>query len=157
MDKYYYTFIMFKPDALKRELVYQSLNYFKDNGMIIDRVGFRKATEELIKQHYEAVIAKQGGNFLDKLKDYLEGEYVMPIVLKSKIPNIICRVRKLIGATNPAEAEKGTIRGDLGIDSYEKCNLEGRSCQNLIHASDSPKAVQKETAIWFGENLLTNI
>ena len=60
-------------------------------------------------------------------------------------------IRKVVGATNPAEADKGTIRGDFGTDSFEKSAAENRGCHNLIHASDSSEAVHREIALWFGE------
>lgn len=69
--------------------------------------------------------------------DYFNDKYVLPMVVRGESPDLVADIRRIVGATNPANADKGTIRGDLGCDSYEKCNRENRSCQNLIHASDS--------------------
>lgn len=149
----HFSFIMLKPDALKRELVDQILQYFARENIQIERVSCRIGNEALISQHYAEVIGKMGADFKNKLMMYIDGQLVMPILLKSDRPGVIDRVRKIVGATNPADADSGTIRGDLGIDSYEKCNSENRSCENLIHASDSPNAVLREIEIWFGETV----
>ena len=82
--------------------------------------------------------------------DYFNDKYVLPMVVRGESPDLVADIRRIVGATNPANADKGTIRGDLGCDSYEKCNRENRSCQNLIHASDSAENARIETALWFG-------
>lgn len=151
--KFYYTFIMLKPDALKQEIVFDIMSYFEKHDIKISKINCKLVTKELILEHYNEVINKMGDEFYEKLRDYMEGKFVIPIVLTSTRPDIIELVRKIVGATNPAEADKGTIRGDLGTDSYQKCAREGRSCENLIHASDSPKAVEREISIWFGSEV----
>jgi nucleoside-diphosphate kinase len=63
----------------------------------------------------------------------------------------IALARKVTGFTDPTQADKGTIRGDLGNDSIAKANSEGRPTKNLIHASGNPEEAAKEIALWFGE------
>ena len=91
-----------------------------------------------------------GRDFKRKMLDYFNDKYVLPMVVRGESPDLVADIRRIVGATNPANADKGTIRGDLGCDSYEKCNRENRSCQNLIHASDSAENARIETALWFG-------
>lgn len=146
-----YSFIMLKPDALKRELVGSIMEYFGKEGIEIKKLGNKIVDENIIERHYEEVIEKMGADFKEKLMLYFDGQMVLMMILESEKDTIIEDVRKIVGKTNPAEAAKGTIRGDFGIDSYEKCARENRSCENLIHASDSKETLKRELEIWFGE------
>jgi nucleoside-diphosphate kinase len=58
-------------------------------------------------------------------------------------------VRKITGFTDPARADKGTIRGDLGEDSIDRANSEKRATENLVHASGNPEEAEKEINLWF--------
>lgn len=147
----FYSFIMLKPDAIARGLTKTVLAYLKKADIEIEMIDCRKVNTRLVKQHYAEVISKYGEDFERKLTDYMTNHWTIPIIVKSEHSDIIDRVRKVVGATNPIEAAKGTIRGDFGIDSFEKCSAEDRSCHNLIHASDSPEAVRREIGLWFGE------
>lgn len=149
----YYSFIMLKPDALKKELVEQIMQYLKKGEIEIERLGYKKVTEDILSQHYAEVIEKYGPEFKEKLMKYFYGNFVLPMVVRSENSDIISKVRLIVGATNPAEAAEGTIRGDLCDDSFEQCSRENRSCENLIHASDSPETVRREIGIWFGKGV----
>ncbi|MCH3971379.1 MAG: hypothetical protein LKE53_01185 [Oscillospiraceae bacterium] len=148
----YYSFIMLKPDAVERGLTMPIMARLKDAGIEIEVLDCRKPSTELLCQHYADVIAERGNDFVLKYADYFTNRWVLPMIVKSEQSDIIPRIRKLAGATDPAKAEKGTIRGDFGIDSYEKCKIDGHCCQNLIHASDSPESFRREVTIWFGES-----
>ncbi|VVB73504.1 Nucleoside diphosphate kinase [uncultured archaeon] len=63
--------------------------------------------------------------------------------------NVVAEVRKITGYTDPAKAEKGTVRGDLGRDSIVQANLEGRPVHNLVHASGTVDEANLEIALWF--------
>jgi nucleoside-diphosphate kinase len=142
------TFVMLKPDAIKRQLGYDVLQYFLSRGIKIECLDVQTATEEKVRLHYTEVIQKHGEDFAQKMLDMFKGETVVPIVLSGG-DDIISDVRRIVGATEPVKAENGTIRGDLGLgDCYEKSVLEGRVVRNLIHASDSIEAVKRETAVW---------
>lgn len=142
------TFIMLKPDAVSRGLVFQSLAYFFEQGFRIETMDILTAEEDMVSRHYAEVIEKLGPDFERKLQAYVKDKVVVPIVLYREEGDAIALARKILGATDPSKADKGTVRGDLGIDSYEKCNAEGRSCENLVHASDSLENAVRETAIW---------
>ena len=149
----YYSFIMLKPDALNQELVEPIMQYLKKGNIEIERLGYKKVSEELLCQHYAEVIAKYGPEFQQKLMKYFHQKFVIPMVVRSESSDIISVVRSIVGATNPIAAAAGTIRGDLCDDSFEKCAKENRSCENLIHASDSPETVKREISIWFGKDI----
>lgn len=147
----YYSFIMLKPDAIEQGLTVPILMYLKNAGIEIEMIDCQKVNTGVLLKHYAEAIAKMGHDFERKYADYFTNRYVIPIIVKSEQPDIIDRIRKVVGATNPAEADKGTIRGDFGTDSFEKSAAENRGCHNLIHASDSSEAVRREIALWFGE------
>lgn len=142
------TFVMLKPDALERKLVREIIPYFSDRGIFPKLFDLQTATAEKITAHYAEHIEKFGPEFEQKMKAMFEGKTVIPMVLTGT-DNVIRDVRSIVGATEPAKAESGTIRGDLGAgDNYEKANAEHRLVANLIHASDSEEAVRRETEIW---------
>jgi nucleoside-diphosphate kinase len=63
--------------------------------------------------------------------------------------NQLSQVTKLVGTTEPATADIGTIRGDFSIDTYSHTTFEDRSIRNLIHCSDVPAEAEREIALWF--------
>lgn len=142
------TFVMLKPDAIEKHLSYDIMEYFTKNGIKIDCFDVQTANEEKIRVHYEEVIGKLGEKFAQQMLVYLDQKTVVPIVLRGG-DDIIAKVRQIVGATEPAKAGKGTIRGDFGEgDSYDRSKAEDRVVHNLIHASDCEEAVRREISIW---------
>lgn len=140
------TFIMLKPDSVERDLVYTVFEYLKKQNLTVECMDIQKATAEKLDEHYAEVFARFDESFRKNMQDYFVGKTVVPMVLSGE--NAVETVRKLIGATNPASAEKGTVRGDLSDDSYDKAGAENRALHNLIHASDSDENAKRETKIW---------
>lgn len=149
----YYSFIMLKPDALKRQLVLDIIQRLKAIDVTIELLDYRLVNEELIFQHYAHVINEVGEVFKEMADKAFVGKYVIPMVISSRDENVIANVRKTVGATDPSKAAPDTIRGDLGNDSMEKADLEHRSCENLIHASDSYESYLTEAELWFGKDI----
>lgn len=146
MDK---TFIMVKPDAIRRNLLHEILDELKKEQFDIVRSGYIKVNEPLILSHYEDVIKSLNIDyFKDAVIRCFNNETVWIAELKST-HDPIRRLRTLIGATDPKKAEPHTIRGKYGVDSFEEATKEKRMIDNLVHASDSMKAVQKELELWF--------
>lgn len=142
------TFVLLKPDAVERSLVRKIVSYFPESNICPELFDLQIATAEKITAHYAEHIEKFGIEFELKTRAMFEGKMVVPIVLLGD-GNVIPKVREIVGATEPAKAGSGTIRGDLGADdSYEKANSEHRLVANLIHASDSKEAVRREIGIW---------
>ncbi|MBS7176411.1 MAG: hypothetical protein KH056_09575, partial [Clostridiales bacterium] len=92
----YYSFIMLKPDALKRHLVEQIMQYFKKEGIEIERLGFKKVDEQLIDVHYAHVIEKYGDVFRSRLMDYFNGQDTIPMILKSGKESLVADIRRIV-------------------------------------------------------------
>eukprot|EP00752_Nemacystus_decipiens_P008884 g7929.t1 len=90
----------------------------------------------LVERHYEEHVGKL---FFEELLDYMCSGPVVAMVWEGT--NVIAGGRKMLGATNPLDAEAGTIRGDM-------CTNAGR---NLVHASDGPESARREIELWFGQ------
>jgi len=107
---------------------------FEEKGFKLAALKFMQATEDMLKEHY-ADLAKKP--FFPELVRYMMSGPIVAMVWTGL--NIVPMVRSMVGATRPMDAAPGTIRGDYCIDV-------GR---NLIHASDSSEAAQKEVSMWF--------
>jgi nucleoside-diphosphate kinase len=90
-----------------------------------------------------------GMKVLERLRMYFTRDPIIAIRFGGE--DAIQAVRKVTGYTDPATAEKGTIRGDFGTDSIAKSTAEGRACENLIHASGNSEEAKCELALWFPE------
>jgi len=137
------TFSMIKPDAVGKNLIGEILKRLADAGFTLAAGKFvnvaREQAEELYIEHKEKEFYQGLVNFA------LEGP-VFLMVLKRE--DAIAKLRKVIGSTNPANAEPGTIRGDLA--------KEQELPRNMIHASDSPESAEREIEIFFEESEIVN-
>lgn len=128
------TFVMLKPSALERGLVGEIVGRFERKGLKLVTVKTvamtRSQAEELYSVH-------RGKHFFDDLVSRINGRKVVVMVLEGR--SAVSVVRRLIGATDPVNAEPGTIRGDLGLDLTD----------NLVHASDSEESFRRECSIFF--------
>ena len=130
------TFTMLKPDAVKRRLTGEILTRFEKRGLKVIAATTLMISEDLAKTHYGEHSDKP---FFNDLISYITSGPVFAMVLEGD--DVISLVRKMVGATNPKEADIGTIRGDYGIDT-------GR---NIVHASDSEESAQREINLFFDE------
>jgi nucleoside-diphosphate kinase len=165
---YQETLVILKPDALERNLIGVCIKRFEDEGLkVLDVNFFRKVDATILNLHYpdsmalsvgkKAQIASpditdpltHGFKVLERLRRYFTRNPVLALRIGGK--EAISAVRKITGYTDPATAEKGSIRGDYGIDSIEKSTAEDRACENLIHASGNPDEAKIELALWFKE------
>lgn len=135
------TLIIVKPDGVQRGLVSEVLGRFEKRGLKLVALRLMQIDRSLAEQHYAV---HEGKPFYAGLVDYITSGPVVVSVLEG--PSAIDAVRKTVGATKPAEAEPGTIRGDLGITI-------GR---NLVHASDSVENGEKEVKLFFGDDGLVS-
>lgn len=134
--------IILKPDAVQRGLVGPILSRLEQRGLKLQGLKLMQVTESLARRHYAE---HEGKGFFNGLVQYITSAPVVVAVVAGKTGTVEL-VRAMVGATNPAKAAPGTIRGDYGLDI-------GR---NLIHASDSPESGEREAAIFFGpDELLT--
>jgi nucleoside-diphosphate kinase len=130
------TYVMIKPDAVARNLVGSIIGRFEAVGLTLERAELGLVTREQAAANYAE---HEGKPFYEGLIAYITSGPVVKMVLSG--PNAVSICRKLMGATNPAEAAPGTIRGDFGLV------LDA----NVIHGSDSPESAAREIAIFFGE------
>jgi nucleoside-diphosphate kinase len=146
------TFIMFKPDAVKRQLVGTILDIFKDHGFQVEQSKEVIVDANLIVTHYEDVIkAVNQDYFKQAVLNTFVGQKVFAYVLSKDCDDAVKEVRALIGATDPAKADPSSIRGKYGDDALANSMAEKRMLRNLIHASDSKESVIRETKLWFGK------
>lgn len=129
------TFIMIKPDGVERGLVGEITARFERRGFKIAAAQMMTISRELAEQHYAQHRDKP---FFGELVDYITSGPVFAAVLEGE--NAVQLARMMIGATNPAKAEPGTIRGD-----YAR-TVEA----NVIHGSDSDESAAREIALFFG-------
>ena len=130
------SFIMIKPDGVQRALVGNIISRFETKGFTLVGLKQMSVSRELAEAHYAV---HKDRPFFKGLVDYIISAPVVAMVWEGE--GVIASARKLIGATNPLEAEPGTIRGDLGLTI-------GR---NIIHGSDAPETAKDEIALWFGD------
>ncbi len=140
------TLVIVKPDGVKRKLVDKIIERYEEKGLKVIALKKMKATKELLKKHYSAHVGKP---FYLGLERFMSSGEVVAFVLEGK--DAVNLARKITGATDPAKAEKGTVRGDLGIDSGEKADKEKRAIENLVHASGNHEEAEKEIKLWFPE------
>ncbi len=130
------TFIMVKPDGVRRRLVGEVIARFEAKGLSLDRLEMLVPDEDTAALHYAEHRSK--AFYSDLLAFVTSG----PVVAMQWSGNSAVSVaRTMIGSTNPVEAPPGTIRGDYGLDIAE----------NIVHGSDSPEGAERELDIWFGE------
>ncbi|NJW42004.1 nucleoside-diphosphate kinase [Streptococcus suis] len=130
------TFIIIKPDALKRGLAGQILSRIERRGFQIQDLKMVTATEELISQHYDHLTDKP---FFPQLVQYMTSGPMIAGIIEG--PEVIKSWRDMMGATNPVNALPGTIRGDFA---------EG-IVANVVHGSDSAEAAEREIGLWLGK------
>eukprot|EP01025_Chloroclados_australasicus_P056557 TRINITY_DN700_c1_g1_i1.p1 TRINITY_DN700_c1_g1~~TRINITY_DN700_c1_g1_i1.p1 ORF type:complete len:198 (-),score=18.22 TRINITY_DN700_c1_g1_i1:148-741(-) len=133
------SYIMIKPDGIQRGLVGEIISRFEKKGFQLKGLKMVQTDKQLAETHYDHLKSKK---FFPDLVDYLCSGPVICMAWAGK--NVISSGRKLIGATNPIEAEPGTIRGDLAVEV-------GR---NIVHGSDSVENGQREIGLWFNESEL---
>ncbi len=128
------TFSIIKPDAVARNLIGEIISRFENNGLRIVAARMVRLTEEQARGFYAE---HEGKGFFKDLVAYMTSGPVVVQVLEGD--DAIAANRKLMGATNPKEAEPGTIRADFA-ESLEA---------NAVHGSDSPASAQREIAYFF--------
>ena len=131
--------ILIKPDGVQRRLAGRILARFEEKGLQVVGAKLMRIPMETAEQHYAAHKERA---FYPGLVQYMTSSPVLALALQGK--GSIAVIRKMLGATFGSQAEPGTIRGDFAIsDGF-----------NLVHASDSPEAAEKELALFFPEGVV---
>ncbi len=135
------TLVMIKPDGVSRNLMGKIIGIFEEKGLKVVALKKVKLSKAQAQAFY---IVHKGKPFYDELTDYMSSGPVVALVLEGE--EAIKRVREIMGATDPKEAEEGTIRKLYALD-------KGR---NTVHGSDSPESAQKEISFFFSDYELLN-
>ncbi len=130
------TLILIKPDAFERGLTGEVIARFEQKGLHPVAIKLMTANQAIAYEHYAEHSERP---FFGELVEFITGGPLVAMVLEGV--EAVKAARQLIGATNPVEAETGSIRGDFGTEVTF----------NLVHGSDSDESAARETAIWFPE------
>jgi nucleoside-diphosphate kinase len=133
------TLVLVKPDAMTRALAGEILGRLERRGLVVRAARLVRVDRELAERHYEEHREKP---FFGELVEFITSGPTLALVVEGE--GAIATMRKTIGATNPADADPGSIRGDLASSMPN----------NLIHGSDSPESAQREVALWFSDDEL---
>lgn len=149
------TLIILKPDALQRGIVGEIITRFERVGLKIVAAKILSPSEEHYYYHYETIgkmISRRGKEAFDVTISYMQTGPVLAMVLEGI--EAVSLVRKLVGTTEPKNADPGTIRGDYSHISFEYANTRGVSIPNLIHASGDVEEAKQEIKHWFKDDEL---
>lgn len=161
--------IIIKPDGVQRDLTDEIIRRYEAAGLKVIKRKDMMAPLNIVEKHYpmnpdylrligEKTIAAgqqvasaedQGRKVVTWLRKFITSGPIVILLLEGE--DAISVARKITGFTDPATAQKGTIRGDLGTDNILDANQEERPVWNLIHASGSKKEAAKEIKLWFGD------
>jgi nucleoside-diphosphate kinase len=128
------TLVLIKPDAVQRRLVGRILDRFEQRGLTIRGAKLVQVDQTLAQRHYAEHSEKP---FFGELVEFITSSPTIALVLEGE--GAIATVRTTMGATNPASAAPGTVRGDFALSMPD----------NLVHGSDSPESAEREIALWF--------
>ena len=133
------TLILIKPDAVRRRLAGEILGRIEARGFVVRAGKLLTVSKELGEEHYAEHREKP---FFGDLVEFITSGQTWALVVEGE--GSIATMRKTIGATDPAKADPGTIRGDLAMSMPD----------NLVHGSDSPESSAREIALWFSADEL---
>jgi nucleoside-diphosphate kinase len=128
------TLLLIKPDAVKKNLIGEILRRTEDAGFEIVNLKMTKLTTAGARRFYQV---HKGKPFFEKLIRFMTSGQVVAVLLRRK--NAVKKLREIVGATDPKEAKRGTIRHDLAINVTK----------NAVHASDSVRSFRFESKFFF--------
>lgn len=140
------TFFFIKPDAIQRNLCSEIYHRLIAKNIAIIHFDTIVVDIPTICEHYKHIILKFGSWAQQAFINYYCGRKILIYILECH--NAITLTRKIVGYCDPCMAEKGTIRGDFGIDSMKEALKQHRICNNLVHASDSAQSADYESMLW---------
>ena len=177
------TFVIIKPDGVQRGLVGDVIKRFERIGLKIAAMKMIVPSEEQCWSHYQkddawylrkgtGLVANReklnlpiekepleyGKDIIRAVVNYMTAGPVVALVIEGNFAGVV--VKRLVGSTEPATADTGTIRGDFALDSYFLCDTDGsRGMRNLIHCTDpedGADAYDREVALWFSPSEILN-
>jgi nucleoside-diphosphate kinase len=167
--------VLLKTDAVQRSLVGEIIKRFEQTGLKISAMKMLNATEAQLLEHYnkdDAWYERKGQGIVNDLKEqgkpvekeaieygkdiirtvvtYMQASPIVALVLEGNKAAAV--VTKVVGSTEPATSDVGTIRGDYTVDSFSHATYENRAVRNLVHQSESPVEAEREIKIWFNDD-----
>lgn len=133
------TLLLVKPDGVRRGLAGEVIRRFEKKGFTLRGLKLLKMTREMAEKHYAVHKSKP---FFESLVDFITSGPIVAMVLEGK--DVIAIARIMMGATNPLDAQMGSIRGDFANQMQE----------NIVHGSDSPESAAYEIPIYFNDSEL---
>ncbi|APM39037.1 nucleoside-diphosphate kinase [Clostridium kluyveri] len=130
------TLVLIKPDAMERKLMGEIISVYEKKGLHIAALKIVKPTIDIAKKHYNE---HKGKPFFEELINFITRGEVCALIIESD--NAVEVVRKINGATDPKDADVGTIRGKFALSKSE----------NAVHSSDSVESAVREIEIWFSD------
>ena len=131
------TLILFKTDCVEKKIVGKILERFENEEFKIRGMKMTSFSTDTLNEHYAHVADRP---FFPEILNFMQACPVIALALEGE--NVIARVRELLGPTDSTVADKGTIRGDFGVDTM----------RNVCHASDSQESASNELKRFFGED-----
>ena len=128
------TFFMIKPDGVKRNLIGEVVSRVEKEGFVITKMKMMSISDDLAKKHYAEHSEK---SFFNDLVDFITSGPVVAMEVHGE--DAVSEIRRIMGATNPSDAEPGTIRADLATKLEE----------NVVHGSDSEESAERELSLFF--------
>ena len=132
------TFTMIKPDGIRKGLIGEVIGRFERRGLVVEELRLDYLTSDIAETHYGE---HEGKPFFSDLVEYVTSGPVVLMMLTG-IEGTVEIARQMIGATDPAKAAPGTIRGDFATEISE----------NIIHGSDSTASARRELALFFPDS-----
>ena len=129
------TLVLVKGDGVRRRLIGEIIRRIESKSLNIRTLQLMDVSRELAEEHYAE---HRGKPFFEELVEFITTTPVVAMRVEGE--GAIQVMRRLMGATNPAEAAPGTIRGDLALSLPD----------NLVHGSDSPESARRELNLFFG-------
>ncbi|MBI2625334.1 MAG: nucleoside-diphosphate kinase [Candidatus Nealsonbacteria bacterium] len=171
------TVVLIKPDGVKRGLIGEIISRFERRGLKVIALEMFQPKKDQIDEHYpkdEAWITRIGQKTIKNYQTYgadpkkefgsedpfeigkIVRGWLMDYMTSGPLVKMVVRgihavnmVRKIAGATMPADAEMGTIRGDFSVDDATAANRDKRGIHNIVHASETPEEAEHEINFWF--------
>ncbi|GAB1513728.1 nucleoside-diphosphate kinase [Actinophytocola sp. NPDC049390] len=128
------TLVLVKPDGVSRGLVGEVISRIERKGLKLAALELRNVERSVAEQHYAEHAEKP---FFESLLEFITSGPVAAMVVEGE--NAIAAFRQLAGATNPVQANNGSIRGDFALEVQ----------YNIVHGSDSPESAKREIDLWF--------
>ena len=128
------TFFMVKPDGVKRNIIGQVINRVEQEGFTISKMKMMNISKELAEEHYGEHKDKP---FCQDLVSFITSGPVVAMQVEGE--DVVSEVRRIMGATNPSDADAGTIRADFATKLEE----------NVVHGSDSEESAERELSLFF--------